>query len=374
MLVAIAIPLFDSLAPGIEIAERTRQVNPSAHVTFFGQYATINYARLVARYSDSCIVGEWEEPLVALAARVGGDADRAVPGLVEANRSVACSPARPYMPRDKFRVPTRDLLPPLHKYPQAGVTKLCGSDRVVGATEITRGCHHRCLYCSVFAAYDGKVLVVPEELVEADVGNLVAQGANHITFIDAEFFNTKYHGLKILRKLHAAFPGLTYDFTTRIDHLLENKESLREMRSFGVRFITSALEFPSDTVLEAIHKEFRAADIEEAIAFMDDVGIRLNPSFIVFNPWIRLEDLVRFPDFVRRNGLDDIIDPIQYETRLHLYRGSPLLQTPSIRALELTEQEFQFEWKHPDRRVDELYREMMTPPEPGVFKRCCLKC
>jgi hypothetical protein len=114
--------------------------------------------------------------------------------------------------------------------------------------------------------------------------------------------------------------------------------------------------------------------IEASIVLMRSCGIVLNPTFIMFNPWVGLDDLAMFSDFVERNDLDAVIDPIQYETRLHLYKGSPLLQNPSIRALELTEHEFYFEWKHPDPRVDELYRQSLTPAEEGVFKRCCLKC
>jgi hypothetical protein len=72
--------------------------------------------------------------------------------------------------------------------------------------------------------------------------------------------------------------------------------------------------------------------------------------------------------------LDSIIDPIQYETRLYLYKGSPLLSQPSIQRLTLTEHEFYYDWKHPDPEMDELFQEIVTVPEEGIFKRCCLKC
>src|SRR2546430_2076914 len=49
-LVAISIPLFDALHPGIEVAQRVRKLNPRAHVTFFGPYATINAYRLTGKY------------------------------------------------------------------------------------------------------------------------------------------------------------------------------------------------------------------------------------------------------------------------------------------------------------------------------------
>ena len=373
-LVAISIPLFDALTPGIEVAQRVRQHNPRAHVTFFGPYATLNASRLVGPYGDSCVLGEWEVPLCTLACRLAGASEGPVPGLVEPHHLAAGLAVRPHLTRDHFRVPARHLLPPLHKYPQAQVDKLCGTPQIVGVTEIARGCHHRCLYCSVFAVYQGKVLLVPEDVVLTDVQHLIAGGMTHLSFVDADFFNAKYHGLNILRKLHAAFPTLTYDFTTRVDHLLENQPTIREMAGLGVQFITSALEFSTQAVLDAVAKETTIEEVETAIAFLKTTGIQLNPTFILFNPWIGLADLAAFRAFVERNGLDEIIDPIQYETRLHLYKGSPLLQSPATAGLELIEHEFHYEWKHPDPRVDALYAQSVRPPEAGVFKRCCLKC
>ncbi len=373
-LVAISIPLFDAVSAGIEISKMVREENPNAHITFFGQHATINANRLSGIYSDSCISGEWEIPLVKLTDLLAGEKVEDLSGILLAEDALQGKVIHPFMSRKHLDVPTRTILPPLEKYPQIQINKLLGSEQVVGTTEIARGCHHKCLYCSVFAAYDGKVILVPEDIVISDVRNLVNQGMTHLTFIDADFFNAKYHGIKILRKLNEEFPFLTYDFTTRVDHILENQETLKEMKELNVKFITSALEFPSKEVLDEVAKDTSIEDIEGAISFLRETGIKLNPTFIMFNPWTKLEDLSTFRAFVADNQLEDIIDPIQYETRLYLYKGSPLLQRNSIQSLDLTEYEFHYEWKHPDPSIDELYFSSLTPQEEGIFKRCCLKC
>jgi len=372
--VGISVPLFDSLQAGIQVAHQVRQQNDGAKIVFFGQYATINAGRLSGTHGDFTVVGEWERPLVNLLRRLHGDDSAESAGIVDAETARAGMLPHPYMARDHFRVPDRRLAPGLTKYPQPQVDRLAGGKQIVGGVEGTRGCHHKCTYCSVFAAYDGKVLLVQEDLVVEDVRNMVAGGMTHLTFTDADFFNAKRHGLNLIRRLHAEFPNLTYDFTTRVDHILESKEALQEMAGLGVRFITSALEFPKQRVLDEVYKEMTVPMIEDAIAFLRSVGIKINPTFIMFNPWVTLEDIALFHEFVDRNDLDDVIDPIQYETRLHLYKGSPLLKNPSIQALSLKEQEFHFDWAHPDPRVDELFLESVTPVEEGVFKRCCLKC
>lgn len=373
--VAVSVPLFDSLQAGLQLSEMIRARRPDAKIVFFGQYATLNAARLPGKYGDYAVVGEWEQPLVNLARHLStGEALDKV-GLVNARDAAAGMIPNPYIVRKKITLSDRSVAPPLHKYPQPHVEKMLGrKDLIVGGVESTRGCHHKCTYCSVYAAYDGKVIPIEDDIVLQEVRNLVAQGMNHLTFTDAEFFNAKNQGLRLLRTLHAEFPDLTYDFTTRVDHILEYQDVLREMKDLGVRFITSALEFPTQMVLDVVSKEITIDDIELAIKTLREIGIRLSPTFIMFNPWVGKEDLAAFKEFIRRNELDDVVDPIQYETRLHLYKGSPLLSRASTAGLQLDEFEFHYEWKHPDPSVDEMYFANVTPAEPGVFKRCCLKC
>ncbi|TWA87890.1 radical SAM superfamily enzyme YgiQ (UPF0313 family) [Azospirillum brasilense] len=372
--IAVSMPLFDSLNAGLQVIERARERNPDATVVHFGQYATLNAGRLPGRYGDYTVVGEWEQPLVNLARHVLDGADLDHTGLADTEAARSGRVPHPYLARGKIALPDRSLAPALVKYPQPQVEKLLGGLHVVGGVEATRGCHHRCTYCSVYAAYDGKVVMIGDDIVVEDVRNLIGQGMTHLTFTDAEFFNSKNHGVRILRRLHEAFPALTYDFTTRVDHILEHPDLFREMAGLGVRFVTSALEFPNQRVLDIVAKEITVEDIEAAIAQLHAVGITLNPTFIMYNPWVSKQDIVSFTDFVARNGLENVIDPIQYETRLHLYKGSPLLSRASTAGIELVEHEFHYEWKHPDPEVDAMYYANVAPPEPGVFKRCCLKC
>lgn len=374
-LVAVAVPLFDALQAALQLSEMIRASRPEAKIVFFGQYATLNAARIPGRYADYAVCGEWEQPLVNLARHLctGEVLDKM--GLVDARDARANMIPHPYITRNRIELTDRSVAPGLQKYPQPHVEKMLGtSDIVVGGVESTRGCHHKCAYCSVYATYDGKVVPIKDDIVVEDVRNLVALGMTHLTFTDAEFFNAKNQGLRLLRVLHAEFPDLTYDFTTRIDHILEHEEALREMQTLGVRFITSALEFPTQVVLDVVSKEISIDDIEQAIVTLRRIGIRLSPTFIMFNPWVSKADMETFREFIKRNDLDGVVDPIQYETRLHLYKGSPLLTRHSTAGLELIEHEFHYDWKHPDPDVDAMYYANVTPPEPGVFKRCCLKC
>jgi len=270
--------------------------------------------------------------------------------------------------------PMRDAAPHLRKYPQPHLTNLMGEEKIVGGLELTRGCHHKCTYCSVYSAYDGKVLLGDVNQVIEDVDALVEQGMEHMTFIDAEFFNATRRSFDALERIHKRHPHLTYDFTTRVDHILENRDKLSLLYDQGVRVITSALEFPKNEVLEQVRKEVDVDDLKESVRLVQDSGIVLNPTFIMFNPWVGLDDFPKFHDFLVETKMEDAVDPVQYETRLHLYKGSPLLKNETVKSLKLVEQEFHYDWFHSDPRVDELFRASVTPVVEGQFKRCCLKC
>ncbi len=81
-----------------------------------------------------------------------------------------------------------------------------GTKKIVGATDASRGCKHRCRHCPIVPVYDGQFRVVPVDVVMADVRAQVAQGATHITFGDPDFFNGPTHARKIVEALHREHP------------------------------------------------------------------------------------------------------------------------------------------------------------------------
>src|SRR5207247_3900752 len=100
------------------------------------------------------------------------------------------------VPRIRFLVPDRATLPPLSQY--ATLQFPDGTRRLVGYTEASRGCRHRCRHCPIVPVYDGQFRIVQPEVVLADVNAQVAAGAGHITFGDPDFLNGPRHALRIV--------------------------------------------------------------------------------------------------------------------------------------------------------------------------------
>jgi len=202
--------------------------------------------------------------------------------------------------------------------------------------------------------------VVPESIVLDDVDRLVSGGARHITFGDPDFLNGPRHAMNVVRAVHRKFPQLTFDITTKIEHILRNRELFPELAQAGCVFVVSAVESLSDRVLQHLDKGHSRAGVEEALDLLSVAGIPMRPSLLPFTPWSTLEDYLNLLEFVELRNMIDQIDPIQYSIRLLVPPGSAILSKPDTSTWlgKLDEAAFTYRWSHPDPRMDALHAEI----------------
>jgi radical SAM superfamily enzyme YgiQ (UPF0313 family) len=369
-LVAISVPMHTALRIGARALERVRALHPGTHICLYGLYAVLNADLLLERGADSIIGGEYEEPLAGLARGLDAGSGGAAPGV-----GVRAAPAGPWIRKIDFAIPERDDLPDLGRYARL---ERDGTTRTAGHVEASRGCLHRCRHCPIPPVYGGRFFVVPRGVVLADIDNQVAAGAAHITFGDPDFLNGPKHSLAIVRAMRARHPGLTFDCTAKIEHLLEHRRVLPELARLGCLFIVSAVESLSDRVLAILDKGHTRAGVEEALRLTEDAGIALRPSLVPFTPWTTLDDYLGLLEFIDTHDLIDRLDPIQLGIRLLIPRGSLLFEHPEMRPHlgPFDPQRFTWAWTHPDPRMDRLHAEVAAlletsaergdPPEATV--------
>jgi radical SAM superfamily enzyme YgiQ (UPF0313 family) len=364
-LALVSVQQYEGLDRGLDLVDRLRAASSARHVVAFGQYAQLNAGAFLERV-DGIVMDEPERVvpgIVDLAA--GRKAPREVPGMLAADGMTPRS-------RDAGTAwvrPKRSAFPSIVHYP-AHHTAL----GLMGNLEVTRGCHHKCTYCSVYGAYDGRVAPIDIDAVVADACELADQGARHFAFIDAEFLNSRRLGVEAMQRITEELGPCTFEFTTRVDHILHYRPLMEEFAGLGLRRVTSALEFPSDRILRIFDKGIDVADMRAAIAAAAEIGVELNPTFIPFTPWITLDELDGFEDFLVETGLARVVDPTALQTRLLLFKGSPLLRSPWIDGVDLTDAGFYYEWKHPDPRVEERWAQRREEAQGAGKVRCCVKC
>ncbi len=362
-LVAISVPMHTALRLGQRIALRVRSINPSAHICFYGLYAFLNADYLLHDTIDSAIGGEYESPFLDLVAALEKGKTGIIPGVTTHQFN-----SDPWIKRTPYIVPTRQQLPSPERYAHLETN---GTMRLAGYTETTRGCKHTCLHCPITPVYNGRFFAIPTEIVLADIRAQLEQGVRHITFGDPDFLNGPKHAMRITRALHDEFPGVTFDATIKIEHLLKHQHLLPELKSLGCAFIVSAVESLNDNVLRNLNKGHTAVDVAEAFDLMEQVGIPLRPSLMPFSPWETLESYITLLNFFEDRRLIEQIDPVHFSIRLLIPPGSALLASPDSKLWlrELDAAAFTYKWQHPDPRLDALHQKVASLTEEAELAK-----
>lgn len=359
-LVVISVPMHTAMRLGVSAARQVRRLNPEAHVCFFGLYAWLNSEYLLGlkngaqssatrTLADSVIAGESEGPLQTLAAALAqGEDAEGVAGV-----STVAVQRETHLERLTFPVPDRDDLPSLDQYAHYMSN---GSAVAAGYVEASRGCLHTCRHCPVTPVYGGRFFVTPVETVLADVRQQVEAGARHITFGDPDFLNGPGHALRVTRALHEEFPSLTFDFTTKVEHILERRDLFPQFREYGASFVVSAFESTSDMILERLQKGHTVADMEAALKIMRRAGIHLQPTWMPFTPWTTMDDYLHMLQWIREQGLIAHVPAVQLSIRMLVPPRSALLDHPDAEEWlgPLDPENFTYCWAHPDPRMDRL--------------------
>jgi hypothetical protein len=345
-LIAFYLPMHTATRLALPVIDRVKQLNPGARLAAYGLYAPLSEAVLRDRGVDSILGPEAEADLVQLA-----------------QHQPATSPAR-QLPRLSFVAPERTGLAALDRY--ASLQMPDGTRRVVGSTDATRGCKHRCRHCPIVPVYNGQFRVVPLDVVLADIDQQVGAGAEHVTFGDPDFFNGPTHARRIVESLHARHPSLTYDVTIKVEHLLKHCELLPVLAQTGCVFVTSAVESIDERVLEKLDKGHTRDDFFTAVRLCQDAGLNLAPTFVAFTPWTTRESYLDLLDTIDALELVDHVAPVQWGLRLLVTQGSRLLELEDIRSrvqpfdrVTLT-----YPWRHDDAEMDALQHQIMR--EVGV--------
>lgn len=357
--VGIAVPMHTAMRLGVQAAERVRQLNPKSHICFYGLYAVLNAGYLLhpqaggVPLADSVLGGEYEEPLVQLvtALRTGRD-PTTVSGVSSRGHVVAPSVTRQGLP-----APERSQLPPLSQYARYVDN---GTSRLAGYVEASRGCLHTCRHCPVTPVYQGRFTVVPFDTVMADIRQQVRAGAGHITFGDPDFLNGPGHALKLARGLHAEFPDLSFDFTTKVEHILKHRRLIPEFHDLGARFIVSAFEATSDRVLKRLSKGHTVAELDAALAVARNAGLHIQPTWVPFTPWTTLADYTNLLAWIADRELITFVPAVQLSIRLLVPPGSALLDHADAGSWvgPLDAANFVYTWLHSDPAMDDLQKEI----------------
>jgi radical SAM superfamily enzyme YgiQ (UPF0313 family) len=368
-LIAIYLPMHTATRLAAQLIPSLRELHPHAHLCAYGLYAPMNVEYLRSLGVSTILGGEFEEGLVHLAERLATGGEQKLAQQPESLISLA---------RLSFEVPDRSGMPAIEKYAHLIVPG--DGYRIVGSTEASRGCKHLCRHCPIVPVYKGVFRIVSRDIVLEDIRRQVAEGAQHISFGDPDFFNGVRHAMELVEEFHRDFPKLTYDVTIKIEHLRKYEEHLAMLRDTGCLFVTSAVESVDDAVLEFLDKGHTREDFFHVVRTFRELGMTLHPTFVPFTPWTTLEGYLDLLNALQEQALIENVAPIQLGIRLLIPEGSRMLELEDVRGMvgPFDPRSLAYPWKNADPRVDALSdaiqeiaaaAERVKESRPATFER-----
>jgi len=279
----------------LRLARRVKRELPGAFTVLGGHDASREPHFFADPVFDAVAIGDGEEvmPPLVQALQAGRDL-RGVRGL-QLNLPggpVLTGPAAARDDLDTLPMPARHLI--RHYAPHYYIN----FRKPLALMETARGCPFKCNFCSVWKFHES---TFREKSPRRVVEELRAIEAPNVFITDDIFWLNVRRGEEMARAVKAA--GIKKHFTvqTRTDIICKFPHLIEMWKECGQLSIFLGLESVTDEGLNAVNKSNTAANNEQALAILRDLGVGYTPNFIVDPAW-GLEDFARLRAWIEEHG------------------------------------------------------------------------
>jgi radical SAM superfamily enzyme YgiQ (UPF0313 family) len=337
---------FSITSPACSLAfkaiEAIKQGKPQAVIIVGGYHPTLTDRQTLEHCPgiDFVVRGEGEQTLPELVSCILRREDPLnIRGIsYRANGKIRVNENRPPIKDlDSLPFPARDLLPDPRRY-RPFYNNSENRFEVKASVSSSRGCPHRCSFCSIVSFYEqtghaGWRSRSPANLFKELEELATTYGVQHVNFCDDNFLVSKSRAMEIASHLKGGESGITFALNARAEQIVNlGEEGLRILKEAGLRAVEIGIESGSQSVLDRYDKRTTVEMNRRALDRVNEAGIKAEIDFILFDPWTTFEELKENLDFIER------MLPANYpfrkilHTELLLNPGSPV-QTRFLKAI-----------------------------------------
>lgn len=289
-----------------EVSALVRELGKTeTKVVVGGTHASLRPEEMLESGADCVVVGEGEKTMLELvgALEKGGSLNL-VKGIVwKRGKKVVRNPPRP---------PILDLdslpFPAWHLFSMEQYFRVKGHAAAVRgrvAPMLTsRGCLHRCLFCTVPLVWGQWRARSPANVVK-EIEWLIEQwGIEEVHFEDDNLSLDRERMKRLCREM--VRKGVKVDWATPngVDVRTLTTDLLEEMRRAGCYFLSFGLEHGNPLFREKMGKVFSPSHARRIVKKAKDLGIWTHAFFMVGWPWETRESLERTLRFAEEVGVD----------------------------------------------------------------------
>ncbi len=159
----------------------------------------------------------------------------------------------------------------------------------------TRGCPHRCTFCSVHLTFGKTFQKRSPEKILLELRQRREEGYSVFDFEDDNLSFPREGYRELLKLITAEFEGVDHHLLAMngISHLSLDGETLRLMRLAGFSHLNISLVSSSEEVLERLHRPHTLANFLEVVAKAQALGFKITSYQILGLPYETLEDMIQ---------------------------------------------------------------------------------
>lgn len=305
-------------------ADIVRRTLPNAKLTIGGHHASAFPKHMFAQaHADAVVIGEGELTALELVrAFLDGTDISGIRGIAyHDGHEVILNPGRELIADlDTLPFPCHDRFD-LDEY--LGLPEVDGK---AASMMTSRGCPHKCIYCSGSKFWQRKWRPRSAENVLREMLWLYRDlGVRNFMFFDDNFTVHKQRAIEICRGVIDNGMQINFVAESHVSHI--NPELLDWMKKAGCYRIDFGVESGSPKILKTINKKQTAGQIEDVFAMVHAAGIKPRAYLMIGNPGEN-EDTIR-----ETAALMEKIRP--YDTQ----GAHPLVIMPNTRIYEMAKME-----------------------------------
>ena len=287
--------------------ETAKKVNPDILTVTGGQHFTSTAQESLEAYPEIDVIvrGEGEQTLTELVK--GAEKKSAFPtikGISFRNKQeILHNPPRPLI-KDLNELPypgyhfVRDIV---HKYHFAA---MAGRKAPYALIEGSRGCSHRCTFCTQWRHWGGAWRLKSPERIADEIEFCYEKYGSRFIWLTDDDFGPGTRASNLADELLGRQIGkdLMLFVQWRCDDLIKNEKVLYKMRKAGLYWVMVGVESPRDSTLESFRKGIAAEDAEKAVKLLKDNDIFSHAMFVIGDRKDTAESIADLREFV--NELD----------------------------------------------------------------------
>jgi anaerobic magnesium-protoporphyrin IX monomethyl ester cyclase len=269
--------------------ETAKKINSDALTVTGGQHFTVTAQESLEAYPEMDVIvrGEGEQTLTELVKTF--DETHGKPKLADVKgisfrhgKLIKNSPPRPLMENlDALPFPGYHFVKDyVHKY---NFKMMARPNAGYGMIEASRGCPHRCTFCSQWKHWQGTWRHKSIKRVVDEIESLHNNYGNRLIWLTDDNFGFGKRMEELCNQLIAR--GFTDDLTTfmqaRCDDVVQNKDQLPKLHKAGINYLLLGVESNSKFTLNSFRKGTDPEDSKQAVKLLKENGIFSQATGIV---------------------------------------------------------------------------------------------